>query len=145
MYHVQVPHMTMSQTKPYRPGKGENASLSECMLFYTALFCLFSCHKFFRCNRSYAICFCVLILYNICRAVQLGNKFCAKWFFFFSNNIMPILFSSFAVSDCSTKHATAKTRPASPTWHVYNDASSYSCWAAHCGTEPSLLHPILHL
>uniref|UniRef100_A0A8C1MGH6 Ataxin 2 n=1 Tax=Cyprinus carpio TaxID=7962 RepID=A0A8C1MGH6_CYPCA len=26
---VQVPHMTMSQTKPYRPGKGENASLSE--------------------------------------------------------------------------------------------------------------------
>ncbi len=46
------------------------------------LFCLFSCHKFFRCNGSYAICFCVLILYNICRAVQLGNKFCAKWFFF---------------------------------------------------------------
>lgn len=52
---------------------------------------------------------------------------------------------SFVVSNCSTKHATAKTRSASSAWHVYNDASCYSCWAAHCGSKPSLLHPILHL
>jgi len=36
MYHVQVPHMAMNQNKPYRPGKGENASLSVCMLFKAA-------------------------------------------------------------------------------------------------------------
>lgn len=144
--------MTMSQTKPYRPGKGENASLSECMFCFflyscLRLFCLFSCHEFFRCE-GVMLCFCVLILYNICRAVQLGNEICAKlYIFFFSLNHhhAHFILSSFAVSDCSTKHATAKTRPASPTWHVYNDASSYSCWAAHYGTEPSLLHPILHL
>lgn len=29
MYQVQMPHMTVSQSKPYRPGKGEKDHVSS--------------------------------------------------------------------------------------------------------------------
>lgn len=29
MYQVQMPHMTVSQSKPYRPGKGEKNHISS--------------------------------------------------------------------------------------------------------------------
>lgn len=46
---------------------------------------------------------------------------------------------------CSSQHAPAEVRPASPSWHANHDASRHRSGAAHCSTEPRLLHPVLHL
>lgn len=93
---------------------------------------------------SYAVYFCVLILYNICRAVQLGNKICAKWNVFSCGSLMPISFSLFCCiwlqyQTCHSKDQTSITHLARLQWCIQLQLLGRPLWHRAQPTPPSTL------
>lgn len=127
MYQVQMPHMTVSQSKPYRAGKGEKNHISS---------------HFALTSINLQIDICSEKLTSDCGWISTSRKCsCGGWSVVSQAYACQTHWSSVS----SSQHAPAEVRPASPCRHANHDASSNCSRTPDCSTEPGLPCPVLHL